>query len=99
MASSFGGQDLDQARVHFDRAVSSAPEFFATRVEMARTWAVATRNRAVFDDQLAVVLHSDAGVLPEVEPEQRAMQARARDLQAQADALFTPRVPPPDPED
>lgn len=96
---SFGGQDLEQARVHFDRAISGAPEFFATRVELARTWAVATGNRAVFDDQVAVVLQSDAGVLPEVEPEQRAMQDRARELRTQADALFTPRLPPPDPED
>lgn len=88
-APSFAGGDVARSREHFETSLRQHPNYFATRVLMAQDYAVKTQERAVFDEQLNLVINGDpesAG--PEVAPENRCEQRKAQALMARADELF-----------
>ncbi len=85
---SFAGQDLAKSKTHFDLSIAAAPDYLGTRVLMAENWAVKSQDRATFDAQIKAVLDADPNVIPEIAPENRAEQDKARRLQAEASELF-----------
>jgi hypothetical protein len=85
---SFAGRDLDRSQTHYDRARAAAPGFLATDVEAAAGLAVASDDVMAFVSLLEGTLTADAGALPEVLPENRMAQARARTLLDEQSALF-----------
>ncbi len=87
---SFAGRDLDASRRHFERSLEIAPDFFATHVLFAQRWARAANDRAAYRRHLERVLGTPAEVVPEVAPEQRIEQRKARKLLAEIDDHFEP---------
>ena len=90
-APSFAGGDVARSREHFETSVRHAPHYFATRVLMAQDYAVKAQDRATFDEELAYVLeHDPEEGGPDIAPENRCEQRKARELLARADELFEP---------
>ncbi len=88
-APSFAGGDVERSREHFETSMRRHPHYFATRVLMAQDYAVKAQDRATFDENLAYVLeHDPEEGGPEIAPENRCEQRKARDLQSRADELF-----------
>lgn len=88
-APSFAGGDVARSREHFETSLRHAPHYFATRVLMAQDYAVKAQDRATFDEQLAYVLeHDPEEGGPDIAPENRCEQRKARELLARADELF-----------
>ena len=85
---SFAGQDLDKAEQFFQTAIEANPDHFGNRVLYADYWAKKTQNRAVFTEQLTFVVNGDASVIPGLEPEQIAEQAKAQFLLDNVDEYF-----------
>lgn len=87
-APSFAGGDLERSREHFEASLAQQPNYFATHVLMAQDFAVKSQDRALFEEQLNWVLENDPESLPEVAPENRCEQRKARLLLATADEVF-----------
>lgn len=87
-APAFAGGDLDKSREHFEASLRVAPEYFATRVLFASDYAVKAQNRQLFEQQLNTVINGNPDALPDVAPENRVEQRKARELLAKADELF-----------
>lgn len=87
-APSFAGGDLERSREHFETSLRQYENYFATHVLMAQDYAVKAQDRSVFDARLAFVLDGDPESIPEVAPENRCEQRKARELQGQADEFF-----------
>ena len=85
---SFAGQDLDLSKTHFDKSIEIAPGYLGTRVLMAENWAVKSQAKPVFLRNLKLVLEADPDAIPEIAPENRAEQAKAKALLEQTDDLF-----------
>jgi hypothetical protein len=85
---SFAGQDLKLSKEYFDKSVAGSPQYFGTRVLIAEFWAVKTQNKDEFLKNLQWVLDQDPNATPEIAPEQRAEQGKARALLAQQSDLF-----------
>lgn len=80
---SYAGGDLQEARRHLDAAVARAPHEARNRLALARTVAVKAQDRALFEEQLAVVMKGDD---PAAAAEASALLARADDLFGPAEA-------------
>jgi hypothetical protein len=87
-APSFAGQDLDRSREHFETSIRFEPNYFATHVLLAEDWAVKAQDRAVYEEQLRWVLDHDPNALPDVGPENRCEQRKARIALERIDELF-----------
>jgi hypothetical protein len=85
---SFAGKDLEKSKQHFDSALEHAPGFVGTKVLLAETWAVETKDRATFETSLNDVLAADENALPEIRPEVLAEKRKAAALLAREDELF-----------
>jgi len=84
----FAGGDLERSNEHFQQAIAAAPTYLATRSLYAEYFAQKSQNRALFEEQLNLVINADADAEPEVAPENHIEQRRARELMARADDLF-----------
>jgi len=82
------GGDLGKAREHFELALSVDPRPFSTKVLFAELYATKSNDRELFTRLLDEVLAGDAEAVPELAPEQRLQQQRARHLVEEADTLF-----------
>jgi hypothetical protein len=87
-APAFAGGDLTKSEFHFKRALDRAPNYFATRVLYATDFAVKSQNRALYEEQLNLVINGNPAADPAVEPENRIEQRKAREALAQADERF-----------
>lgn len=87
-APSFAGGDLERSREHFETSMEHEPNYFATHVLMAQDYGIKAQDRTLFDTQLAWVLSHDPESLPELAPENRCEQRKARELQSTADQHF-----------
>jgi tetratricopeptide (TPR) repeat protein len=85
---SFAGQDLPRSVTHFDKSIEIAPSYLGTQVLKASYWAVKTQNKAEFESLLNAVLSADPTVRPQITPENKVEQAKARALLAEKDELF-----------
>jgi tetratricopeptide (TPR) repeat protein len=88
VAPSYAGGDLERSRQHFDYSISRYPGYFGTHVLYAVEYAVKTQDRELFTRELQWVIDNDPNMLPEVAPENRVEQQKARDALARADELF-----------
>jgi tetratricopeptide (TPR) repeat protein len=87
-APSFAGGDVAKSRQHFDKSLAGHPEYFGTSVLMAEDLAVKAQDKKLFEERLDYVLKADANVNPEIAPENRIEQKKAKALLAQKDELF-----------
>lgn len=83
-----GNPDVERARAHFEMAIDFEPNYFATRVLLADDYARAVQNRDLFVEQLEYVLNGDPDLLPDVAPENRIEQRKARELLDNVDEYF-----------
>jgi hypothetical protein len=84
----FGGRP-DLAKENFDRAVASGKgKFLMTDVLYARTYAVETQDRSLFQALLNRVVEAPPDLLPEQRLANTVAQKRARQLLARAEELF-----------
>jgi tetratricopeptide (TPR) repeat protein len=88
IAPAYAGGDLDRSREHFEHSMARFPNYFGTRVLMAENYAVKAQNRELFVELLQYVLDGDPEALPDVAPENRVEQRKARQLMEQVDDLF-----------
>lgn len=84
----YSRNDTERSREFFEKARTMFPEYLATYVRYAETYAVRTGDRYLFMELLEHVLAQPVDVLPELVPEQRIEQKKARALLDQADELF-----------
>jgi tetratricopeptide (TPR) repeat protein len=85
---SFSGRDLDKSKSHFDKSIAGAPEYLGTQVLVADTWAVNSQDKATYTRMLQAVIDADPGNDPDIGPENRAEQAKAKRLLAQTGERF-----------
>lgn len=88
VAPGFAGGDMDKSRDHFERSLQRAPYYAATKILMAEVYAAKKKDRALFDRLIAEVLAQDPDAHPELGPEIRVEQDKARELRARAEELF-----------
>lgn len=87
-APGFAGGDMKKSRAHFEKSILAHPNYFGTRILMAEDYAVKEDDRTLFNDLTNYVLNSDPESVPEVAPENRCEQRKAKTLQVEADELF-----------
>ncbi len=83
-----GGGDPPKSKVAFEKSLAIAPAYLATKVLMAESYAVLAGDRAMFDKLLQEVIAADPNALPEVAPENKLEQMKAKNLLKNADDLF-----------
>lgn len=88
IAPTFAGGDLARSRQHFDESLRHENNYFGTHVLFAENLAVKLQDRALFEQHLRFVIDGDPEALPDVAPENRVEQRKARDLLARIDELF-----------
>lgn len=85
---SFAGQDLDKSREYLDKAIAAHPEHLGHTVLLAEYWAVKSQDKATFEEALNKVLAANPDVDPDIAPENRSEQAKARTLLTKTGDLF-----------
>ncbi len=85
---SFSGRDLDKSKAYFDKSIAGSPQYLGTQVLVADTWAVNSQDKATYVRMLQAVIDADPGDDPDIGPENRAEQAKAKKLLAQAGERF-----------
>ncbi len=88
IAPSFAGGDVEVSRKHYDKSLELAPNYLGTKVLMADTLATKIQDREMFENLLNQVIESDPTVIPDVVPEQKVEQEKAREMLAQVNDLF-----------
>jgi len=88
IAPGFAGGDKEKSRQHFERALKIQPNYIGTKVTYAETYAVGVQNRELFERLLNEAIAASVTSLPDVEPEQRMEQAKARAFLARVGELF-----------
>ena len=84
----FGG-DADVSRKHFEECLKiNEGKFLMTYVYYARSYAVQTQNRELFDSCLSRVETSSLDILPEARLSNAIAKKKARLLREKADELF-----------
>lgn len=84
VAPGFAGGDPVKAQEHYDKALEIAPYFIGTKVLMAENLATKLDDEAMYDRLLEEVLASDlSDVPPEILPEMKVEQVKAREMQKQ----------------
>ena len=85
---SFSGRDLGKSKTHFDTSIEGSPQYLGTQVLVADTWAVNSQDKETYLRMLQAVIDADPGDDPDIGPENRAEQAKAKKLLGQADERF-----------
>jgi len=83
-----GGGDPPKSKESFERSIKIAPNYLATKVLMAESYAVLAGDRELFDKLLNEVVAADPNAVPEIAPENQLEQQKARAMLAKADDLF-----------
>ena len=88
VAPSFAGGDVTKSGEHFDKSLEAQPAYLGTKVLKASLYATKMQDPDLFDQLLSDVLAADADAIPELGPENRAEQAKAKKLQATKSDYF-----------
>lgn len=88
VAPSFAGGDLSKAIVRFDESIAAQPGYLGTKVLKAELYATKMQDAALFEQLLNEVVAADASALPELGPENRAEQDKAKKLLANKSDFF-----------
>lgn len=81
----FMGKDLNKSEEHFKKSLAIAPNYLGTKVLMAERLATERSDRALFKALLEEVINADPNVQPEIAPENKVEQVKAKELLAQID--------------
>lgn len=87
-APGFSGGDMTKSMEHFELSIAASPDYLGTHTFMAEEWAIKEADRALFEEQLGIVLNTDPNILPEIVAENTCEQKKAKILMADADDLF-----------
>ncbi len=87
-APGFSGGDLGKSKEHFDKAIKIEPNYFGTRVLYAVEYAVKDQDAALYKKELEFVINGKPEVLPDVAPEQKIEQQKAKKALPQVEDLF-----------
>jgi tetratricopeptide (TPR) repeat protein len=85
---SFKGRDLDKSKSHYDKSIEGSPQYLGTQVLVADTWAVNSQDKETYLRMLQAVIDADPGDDPNIGPENRAEQAKAKRLLGLAGERF-----------
>ncbi len=85
---SIAGRDTAKSKEHFEKALQLAPAFAGTKVLYADTYCVKMQDRALYERLLGEVVAASPDALPDVGPETRVEQQKARKLLAEVAELF-----------
>ncbi len=88
VAPSFAGGDLDKSQARFDKSIDAQPGYLGTKVLKAQYYATKRQDSALFDKLIEEVLSADPDAIPEIGPENRAEQAKAKSLKAKKSDFF-----------
>lgn len=88
VAPGFAGGDMNKSAERFKKGIEVAPNYLGTRVLYAEAYAAKKGDRALFTEELNTVLKAKPSALPDVEPENKIEQVKAKKLLAGADDLF-----------
>jgi tetratricopeptide (TPR) repeat protein len=88
VAPGFAGGDMDKSKEHFEKSLQIAPNYAATKVNMAELYAVKKQDRELFDRLLNEVLALPDDAIPGLEPETRIEKDKANELKGKAADLF-----------
>ncbi|MEK6608257.1 MAG: TRAP transporter TatT component family protein [Myxococcota bacterium] len=83
----FGGNP-ELGKKYFERAIAREPAFQMTKVLYARTYAVQTQNRALYQKLLGEVLAANVDAAPEIRLANLLARKRAKRYLAEVDDLF-----------
>lgn len=83
-----GGGAPPKSKAAFEKSLEIAPNYLATRVLMADSYAVLVGDRELFDKLLNEVVQADPNALEAVAPENQLEQQKAKRLLARGDDLF-----------
>lgn len=87
-APGFAGGDMTKSKEHFEKALALDANYLGTKVLYAEYYAAKADERELFTRLLNEVNESDPTTIPELLPEQKIEQDKAKALLAQADDLF-----------
>lgn len=85
---SFSGRDLNKSKTHYDISIAGSPQYLGTQVLVADTWAVNSQDKDTYVRSLQAVIDADPGDDPDIGPENRAEQKKAKRLLDQAGERF-----------
>jgi hypothetical protein len=87
-APSIAGGDMDRSQSHFQKAMTIAPGFLATRVLWAEFYATKREDRDGFHRELDFVISQPDEAMPDAVAENRVEKLRARAVLARESSLF-----------
>ncbi len=87
-APSFAGGDLGKAHQHFTRSLEIEPNYLGTKLLIAEYYATKKQDKKLFTKILQEVIDADPSVLPDIVPEQKADQEKAKRLLALVEDKF-----------
>ena len=87
-APGFAGGDLNKSREHFTKSLKAEPNYLGTSVLMAEDLAVKSQDKKLFEERLDFVLKADPAAIPDIAPENRVEQKKAKELLTKKDELF-----------
>ena len=88
IAPGFAGGDTTKSDEHFTKSLEISPYFLGSKVLKAEHYAVKMDEEDLFKSLLEEVLAANAEEVPEIAPEMRAEQEKARELLDNIDEFF-----------
>lgn len=88
VAPAFAGGDLAKSEEHYKKSLEKAPYYLGTKVLMAENLMVKKDDEEQFKKLLNEVLAADPNAVPEIAPEMKAEQGKARELLDNIDEYF-----------
>lgn len=88
IAPGFAGGDLEKSQIHYDVSLDKAPYYLGTKVLMAENLAVKQDDEEKFKKLLEEVLAADPNANPDIAPEMKIEQEKAKELLDNIDEYF-----------
>jgi predicted anti-sigma-YlaC factor YlaD len=88
VTAGIAGGDLGKSKTNFEKSIAIAPNYLGTKVLWAELLCTKTQDKATYKKLLDEVIAADAAVDPEIAPENRLEQEKAKKLLAAIDDNF-----------
>ena len=82
------GVELNQSKIYFEKAITSAKNYFGNKVQKSEFFYQKSEDKSSFLTLLQSVINLDASIYPEIMAENMFYQERAKLLLKQQDTLF-----------
>ena len=90
LSGGFAGGDMRKSAEHFRSSLLAEPDYWSTRILMAKEWAIKDGDKELYEELIDYVLAGDPEVIPYIKPENECEQRKAAELKAQIDEFFPP---------